>query len=128
MSWKSYVEKQNAKVFVLPDGWDSRETVAEDLGCSTERVDEQLRPGLKSGEIEKQTFRVWDKTAKKVAMVIAYRRKDAMAGGPASQTVQRPWTDEERAKARAMREAGRSNVAIGRELGRSEAAIRRAIG
>ena len=74
MNWKAYVEKQNERAYVLPPGWDSRDTVAAQLECSTERVDEHLRPGLKSGEIQKQQFRVWDKNLKRVVVVIAYSR------------------------------------------------------
>ncbi len=77
MNWKSYVEKQNEKTYVLPQGWDSRDTVAAQLECSPERVDEHLRPALKSGEIQKQQFRVWDKNLKRVVMVIAYARAEA---------------------------------------------------
>lgn len=79
MNWKAYVEKQNATTYTLPPGWDAREKVAEALECSTERVDEHLRPGLKSGEIEKQQFRVWDAALKKIVVVVAYRRADKPA-------------------------------------------------
>jgi hypothetical protein len=85
MNWKNYVEKQNEKTFTLPPGWDAREKVADELECSPERVDEHLRPGLKSGEIEKQQFRVWDKRLKKIVLVIAYRRKGDGAAAVAPQ-------------------------------------------
>lgn len=79
MNWKTYVEKQNEKTYTLPAGWDARDKVAEALECSPERVDEHLRPGLKSGEIEKQQFRVWDSTLKRIVVVIAYRKSDKPA-------------------------------------------------
>lgn len=71
-NWKATVEKINAATYVLPDGWDSRATVAEQLECSEEKVDDHLRPGLKSGRFIKQPMKVWDKTLGRNVMVIAY--------------------------------------------------------
>ena len=73
MNWKNYVEKKNAKTFVLPDGWDSRDAVAEQLECSPEKVDDHLRPALKSGEVIKQQFTVWDDNLKRKTLVTAYQ-------------------------------------------------------
>lgn len=71
-NWKSVVEKINAETFILPDGWDSRDSIAEELECSPEKVDDHLRPGLKSGRFIKQQHKVWDKNLKRNIMVIAY--------------------------------------------------------
>ena len=121
MNWKSYVEKQNEKNFILPPGWTPREEVAEQLGCSTERVDEQLRPGLKSGEIEKQQFRVWDKRLKKIVLQIAYR---SGGEGQPSGAASREWTKQQREEAEAMKRKGASFAEIGRKLGCSPSAAR----
>lgn len=71
-NWKSLVEKVNAETFVLPDGWDSRDFIAEQLECSPEKVDDLLRPGLKSGRFIKQQHKVWDRNLKRNVMVVAY--------------------------------------------------------
>jgi hypothetical protein len=80
-NWKSLVEKQNAKSFVLPPGWDSRDDIAEQLECSVDRVRLLLAPGLKTGVIESGIFPVWDGTTKRVNRVTAYRRIDPVAAG-----------------------------------------------
>lgn len=73
MNWKQIVEKKNAEIYKLPEGWDSREKVAEDLDCAPERVHEILRPALKAAEVEQKIFPVWDKLNKRVIRVTAYR-------------------------------------------------------
>ena len=75
MNWKSLVETQNAKSYVLPEGWDSREKIAEQLECSPDRVRILLAPGLKSGAIETAVFPVWCDVTKRVVRTSAYRRK-----------------------------------------------------
>jgi hypothetical protein len=75
MNWKTLVEAQNAKSYVLPAGWDSREKIAEQLECSTDRVRVFLAPAIKSGVIETGVYPVWDNVTKRVIRVTAYRRK-----------------------------------------------------
>ncbi len=73
MNWKNTVSKLNTKHYSFPAGWDTRETIAEQLECSTDRVDTLLGPGLKSGEIEKQQFPVWDGRLNRKTLVWGYR-------------------------------------------------------
>lgn len=73
MNWKNYVEKMNATKYVLPEGWDSREAVAEQLGCSLDRVNEHLKPGIQAKEVEVKAFPVWDSVTKRILRVTAYR-------------------------------------------------------
>ena len=87
MNWKSYVEKKNAKTYVLPPGWDSRDTIAEQLECSPEKVDDHLRPSLRSGEVVKEIFSVWDPALKRLARVIAYRETKGQAPAAATPLV-----------------------------------------
>jgi len=74
-NWKAIVERKSAEVYRLPEGWDSRDTVANNLVCSPERVSEILRPAIKSGEVETKSFPVWDRESKRVVRVTAYRPK-----------------------------------------------------
>lgn len=100
MNWKNVVEKQNAKAYVLPSGWDSREKVAEDLECAPERVPDLLRPGLRSGEIEGQQFRVWNPALKRVILVTAYRTRPKGEAVPPAQPQPNGsnfWTEERKA-------------------------------
>lgn len=79
MNWKQLVESQNAKSYVLPAGWSSRDEIAEQLECSTDRVRVLLAPGLKTGAVETGVFPVWCATTKRVIRVTAYRRTVAAA-------------------------------------------------
>ena len=120
MDWKKLVEKKNAKTFVLPQGWDSRETVAMQLDCSTEKVDDHLRPALKSGEVIKQQFKVWDGDQKRLVFVVAYRAADktpAVAQGA-------PADGFDLAAAQAMKKTGQSYAQIGKVFGLSGESVR----
>lgn len=114
MNWKTYVEKKNAKTYVLPPGWDSRETVAAQLDCSTDKVDDHLRPALKSGEVIKQQFKVWDESQKRLVFVVAYREA----------TKDKAVNDISLERAKQLKAEGKSYAQIGAELGRSGDAIR----
>ena len=72
-NWKSIVSTNNAKTYVLPEDWDSRERVAEQLDCSVDRVRVLMAPAIKSGTVETKVFPVWDKITGRVMRVTAYR-------------------------------------------------------
>lgn len=113
MNWKKLVENKNAKTYVLPEGWDSRDTIAEQLECSPEKVRDHLRPALKSGEVLEQQFKVWNSDLGRCVMVTAYKEaKNANA----------PEFSLEKAKA--LKKAGKSWNQIGAELGVSGDSIR----
>jgi len=76
MNWKSFVETAQAKEYVLPEGWDSREKVATDLGISEDAVQRMFSPLVKSGVIEMGSFPVFDKILKRVVKITAYRKKN----------------------------------------------------
>ena len=73
MNWKALVESNNAKTFVLPEGWDSRETVALQLGCAPAKVSEHLAPAIQARTVEMKLFTVWDRQLKMKLRVTAYR-------------------------------------------------------
>jgi hypothetical protein len=72
-NWKTFVNKDSAKRFVLPPGWDSREVIADQLECSPDRVREVLAPAIRSGEVEVKQFPVWDAKLGRKVMVTAFR-------------------------------------------------------
>ena len=74
MKWKSFVESSQAKTYVLPEGWDSREKIAEELGCSEDNVRKLLGAAVKTGAVEHKVFPVWDKVTKRVKSMTAYRK------------------------------------------------------
>lgn len=73
-NWKTFVETSQAKAYTLPEGWDTREKIAEDLGCSPDNVRKLLAPAIKSGAVEFKQLPIWDKVVKKVRSVACYRR------------------------------------------------------
>ena len=82
MNWKATVAKLNSKHFAFPAGWDARDAIAAQLECSPDRVDTLLGPGLKSGEVEKQQFPVWDSRLGRKVLVWGYRQKVAATPQP----------------------------------------------
>ncbi len=117
-NWKTLAEKTNAKTYVLPQGWDSRAAVAQQLDCSEDKVDDHLRPALKSNQVVKQQFPVWDSTLGRKVMVVAYR--DA-----SKDLVQKSVEPEQ---VLALRKAGKSWPQCAKEVGISESACRRLAG
>lgn len=115
-NWKTLAEKENAKTYVLPEGWDSRDTVAAQLDCSPEKVDDHLRPALKSGKVVKQQHRVWDAGLKRVITVTAYHDTSLD-----SATVDNGAALD---KIRALKASGLSWPKVGESLGMSGARAR----
>jgi hypothetical protein len=72
-NWNKIVESHNRQNFKWPTGWDSRETVAEQLECSPERVTEQLSGAIKNGEVEKKLITYWDDALKRKVSSFGYR-------------------------------------------------------
>lgn len=72
-NWKTLVEKTQATQFVLPPGWDTRDDIARQLGCSPDNVRKLLGPAVKNGTIEFKQMPIWDKELKRVRSVACYR-------------------------------------------------------
>lgn len=74
-NWKKLVQQANAETFRLPEGWTAREKVAEQLGCSVERVGDAMRPLIasKPPRAEARAFEVWDSGLERRVRVMAYR-------------------------------------------------------
>ena len=73
MNWKQTVNDISSRRYVIPDGWDTKEKVAKELECSPNKVPSILKPGIESGEIERQEFHVWDAKKKCVIRVACFR-------------------------------------------------------
>ena len=129
MNWKNYVEKQNERTFVLPEGWDARATVAAQLDCSEDGVDKALHSSLKSGEVEKQQFRVWAPALKRIVIVVAYRKRQCTeaSNAPAKRPPDGWWTAERIAQARALKATGKSWIQVGAVMGKSGDGVRLAV-
>ena len=59
-NWNKIVEAHNKEHYKWPSGWDTRETIAEQLECSPERVAEQLSSSIKGGQVEKKAITYWN--------------------------------------------------------------------
>ena len=71
-NWKRIVEKTQAETYILPPGWTGRDEVAEQLGCSPDRVRLLMVPAIKARDVEARVFPVWDPVTKRVQRVTAY--------------------------------------------------------
>lgn len=66
----------NKKRHVVPPGWETKDEVAISLQCDADKVSDLLKPGLASGDIEKQDFSVWDEKRRLAVRVTCYRLAD----------------------------------------------------
>lgn len=73
MSYRAIVEQENRQKYRMPEGWDTREQVAKDLGCSVDRVNQLLAPAIQSGRIKVQNFQVWNERLKQRVTVRGYQ-------------------------------------------------------
>ena len=78
-NWNRTVNEINRKKYVIPPGWDTREQVAESLQCAPDKVADLLKPGIQSGDIEKQEFPIWDDGRRMTVRVACYRVRGADA-------------------------------------------------
>lgn len=115
MNWKKLVESKNSKTFVLPEGWDSRETIAQQLECSPEKVRDHLRPAIQAKEVLEQRFNVWDAGLKRCVMVTAFKEVGAASGKTAVFDL---------SAAAALKKDGKSYTEIGAALGVTGDAVR----
>ena len=73
-NWKKIVEDHSKRAYKWPEGWDSRETIAEQLECSPDRVSDILSKSIKDGEIEKKAITYWDNELKRKITSFGYRQ------------------------------------------------------
>lgn len=72
-NWLRTVNEINSKRYVIPEGWETREQVAEGLQCDPAKVADLIKPGLASGDIERQVFPVWDAARRMALSAVCYR-------------------------------------------------------
>lgn len=94
-NWLKAVNDINKEKYSIPEGWDTKEQVAEKLQCAPDRVADLLKPGIQSGEFERQEFSVWDETRRLTTRVTCYRIKPE---GEPSAPSPKPTTDLERGR------------------------------
>jgi hypothetical protein len=75
-NWIKTVNEINHKRFTIPLGWETRDQVAESLQCAPDKVADILKPGIASGDIEKQDFPIWDEKRRLSVKVTCFRLAD----------------------------------------------------
>jgi hypothetical protein len=75
-NWTKKVNEINHKRFTIPPGWETKEQVAESLECSPDKVADLLKPGIQSGDIDRQEYPVWDDKRRMAVKVTCYRVAD----------------------------------------------------
>jgi hypothetical protein len=72
-NWLKLTNEINRKRYTIPDGWETRDQVAESLQCAPDKVADLLKPGVQSGDIERREFPVWDDTRRLAVRITCYR-------------------------------------------------------
>lgn len=75
-NWIKTVNDINHKRFTIPLGWETKEQVAVSLQCAPDKVADILKPGIQSGDIEKQDFPVWDEKRRMAVKITCFRLVD----------------------------------------------------
>lgn len=115
-NWKKAVEKLSREKFKTPDGWDTKETVALQLGCSPDRVKEIIKPGLESGDFERREFMIWDERRGVPVRTMCYRIADRKAPAPAPEKLAAGATVEERILVCAAKHPDWTNLRIAKSF------------
>lgn len=72
-NWLKAINDINKSRYTIPAGWDTKEQVAEKMQCSPDRVGDLLKPGIRSGDFERQEFSVWNESRRMTERVTCYR-------------------------------------------------------
>jgi len=72
-NWLKAINDINKSRYIIPEGWDTKEQVAEKMQCSPDRVADLLKPGIQSGDFERQEFSVWSEARRLTERVTCYR-------------------------------------------------------
>ena len=72
-NWLRITNRINAERFQVPDGWETREQVAESLQCAVDKVADILKAGIQAGDIERATFPVWSDSRRMAIPTTCYR-------------------------------------------------------
>ena len=75
-NWIKTVNDINHKRFTIPLEWETKEQVAVSLQCAPDKVADILKPGIQSGDIEKQDFPVWDEKRRMAVKITCFRLVD----------------------------------------------------
>ena len=123
-NWTKAISKINKARYMIPSGWDTKEQVAESLQCAPTRVAELLKPGLASGDVERQEFLTWDADRNHTARVACYRVIENPAAKDKPKSVSRPSpvSKLDRIKAAIKKWPGASNYSVARHLSNTTAA------
>lgn len=114
-NWIKAVNDINHTRYTIPEGWDTRDKVAESLQCSPDKVVDLLKPGIQSGDIEKQDFPVWDGNRRLTVRVTCYR-----LAGEKREPKERPekatGSFEDRIRAAILRHPGKTDREVAKNV------------
>lgn len=72
-NWQNVKSNINKKKYAPPEGWDCKDTVADQLNCDPEKVSKILSSGIDSGDILCKQFYVWDERKGKAVNKTFYK-------------------------------------------------------
>lgn len=123
-NWKALVNKTNAKLYAIPEGWTRREDLGPMLDCSPDKVGEVLRAALQLGMVEQKQFPVWSADLGRKVSVWCYREIQ-QADGQVSPPKTQGWAAEQTAEAKRLKKAGKTWREIGLVIGKNPEAVRK---
>lgn len=124
-NWKALVNKTNAKLYAIPEGWTPREEMGPLLDCPPDKVSEVLRAALQLGMVEQKQFPVWSSDLGRRVSVWCYREVKHKADGVAQSMPKQGWTPEQTAEAKRLKKANKTWREIGLVIGKNPEAIRK---
>lgn len=113
-NWKRKVDEINRRRYTVPEGWETRDQVAESLECSPDRVDKLLKPGIDDGTFERKLFSVWDEARRMTIQIPCYRMTDHKTPATKAQPPTNRFDD--RIRASILRNPGYSDYQIAKNI------------
>jgi hypothetical protein len=118
-NWIKTVNEINHKRFTIPPGWETKEQVAVSLQCAPDKVADILKPGIQSGDIEKQDFSLWDEKRRMAVKVTCFRLADSESPAPAPSVADIPAEKVTRILAAIGRNPGCTDREIAKKLSKT---------
>jgi hypothetical protein len=72
-NWLKITNRINQDRYKIPDGWETKEQVAESLQCAPDKVPDLLKAGINAGDIEKAQFPIWSDARRMAVPTTCYR-------------------------------------------------------
>ena len=111
-NWLKITNRINQDRYKIPDGWETKEQVAESLQCAPDKVPDLLKAGIQAGDIERAQFPIWVESRRMAVPTTCYREAQKDAPNPPQAKGSGSLQDQIAAKIR--QHPGKANARIAR--------------